>query len=529
MFAIDPSHLRSALARVVAHAALVCALAALGLAGSAAAQDELEDVLGGLGTDTSVTEQPSAKPGEGTVAGQVFDGETGLPLEGATVILAGGAAAEQEVAVTGADGSFEFPSVPPGRYDLQFVKAGYRASTMTGFEVVADQSNRADFPLPPLSTEAAGGVLDLEPFEVEASAVGEMMTDIELRLESDAQLNIMSAEDLSKFAAGDVAEALKRVAGINIREGQFAIIRGLEERYSSTLYNGAPAPSPDPNRQSVQLDLFASDIVSNLQVAKTFEASQPGNSSGGSIDIITHDYPDEPFFSISLGAGFNDNATDRFIEYKNNDPLGTESSSVLEQEYAAAFGGRTELFQREFRFKGVVNYELDYDTAEGFQEERQPRTKRTRGRPPRERVVQSGDLSLGELNLSGGRYDYILSEESKQYTGFLAGGIDLDEAGDHKLDASIFYTKKDNDIVERRENGFFPNFDYAPFLDEARLNGPEDVIVTDSEQNEDLVRFVVPSAALAPTRSDPNPFRGHVFYAPFQISESFKRERDLQL
>ena len=95
------------------------------------------------------------------------------------------------------------------------------------------------------------------------------------RAESDELINTLSAEEFSKFAASDVADALKFVAGVNVVEGQFAIIRGLEDRYSSTLYNSAPIPSPDPDRQSVQLDLFASDIVSNLVVAKTFGPDLP--------------------------------------------------------------------------------------------------------------------------------------------------------------------------------------------------------------------------------------------------------------
>ena len=99
---------------------------------------------------------------------------------------------------------------------------------------------------------------------------------------------------------------------MNVIEGQFAIIRGLEDRYSSTTYNGAPVPSPDPDSQSVQLDLFPSEIISNLEVAKTFVADLPGNSSGGNINITTLDYPEEPFVvSVKAGTGFEDRARGR--------------------------------------------------------------------------------------------------------------------------------------------------------------------------------------------------------------------------
>jgi hypothetical protein len=279
-------------------------------AAPALAQDDLEDILGGLGTAQTVEEgeaRPEAGEGEGTLDGQVFDGETGAPVAGVTVIViwpapGDGNEARQEVQLTDVQGAYEFPAIPAGRYTISFVKAGYRASEMTGFEVQAGQANRADFPLPPIPAEASDEVLQLDAFVVEASTVSEIMASLELRMESDQLLDIMSAEDLSRYAAGDVAEALKRVAGVNVVEGKFAIIRGLEDRYSSTTWNGAPVPSPDPDKQSVQLDLFPSEVVSNLVVSKTFGPSLPSNSSGGSIDILTHEYPESFEAKISGGT-----------------------------------------------------------------------------------------------------------------------------------------------------------------------------------------------------------------------------------
>ena len=110
-----------------------------------------------------------------------------------------------------------------------------------------------------------------------ASPVAEILAAS--RMDADELINTMGAAEFDKLAISDVADALKFIPGVNVVEGQFAVIRGLEDRYSSTLYNGAPVPSPDPDRQSVQLDLFPSDIVSDLVVAKTFGADLPGNSA----------------------------------------------------------------------------------------------------------------------------------------------------------------------------------------------------------------------------------------------------------
>ena len=124
-------------ARAVALPALVAVLALLAAPGAGAQQ--VEDVFEGFGTATTVEDAGETAADAGTVGGQVLDGETGLPIAGVTVILihAASAGAEQEVRTTDGGGGYEFGSVPEGRYELQFIKAGYRTSKITGTEVVA--------------------------------------------------------------------------------------------------------------------------------------------------------------------------------------------------------------------------------------------------------------------------------------------------------------------------------------------------------------------------------------------------------
>ncbi len=513
----------------------VC-LAALVLAERSSAQ-ELEDVLGGLGTAESVDGAVSeeAQRGEGTVTGQIFDRETGAPVPGVTVILEWPDTEEgdprQEIRTTDADGAFEFVGVAAGHYDISFVKSGYRASTMTRFEVAAGELNRADFPLSPVAAGTGDQVLDLEAFVVEASAVSEMMNAIELRLDSDQMLNILGAEDLSKFAASDVAEALKRVAGVNIVEGQFAIIRGLEDRYSSTLYNGAPVPSPDPDKQSVQLDLFPSDVVGNLVVAKTFAPDLPSNSSGGSIDILTHQYPEldegeTVEIKLSGGSGFNDRAIDRFLKLSHGSPTGREADGgdVIESDIGGSVAGRRRVGERELRFKGVVNREVDYTTGEGSIEAKEPLPTRTFRNLSDGAILESGGLSLGELNLSNGNFDLTDSVREKQWTGYLGLGFDLDTEGNHKIDASAFYTKKEEEVVQLKENGYLPNFDYSS-LAALQANGDE---ILPQEYN----GFATLGSWIARSvRNDANdaPSRGPLWFTTFFESESFDRERELRV
>ena len=467
---------------------------------------------------------------EGGIVGRVVDSETGVALEGVTVSVSGpasepGATPPEAVRVTDADGAFEFPSLPVGSYDIRFAKPGYRESRLTAFGVQAGQQSRADSSLSPLAAAAPEAMPDVEEFVVVASPVAEILSAS--RLDSDQLLNTLSAEDFSKLAASDVADALKFVPGVNVVEGQFAVIRGLEDRYSSTLFNSAPVPSPDPNRQSVQLDLFPSDVVSDLAVAKTFGPELPSNSSGGSINILTGQYPEEFEFKLGAGTGFNSNAWGNFLQFQDGSAVGNETDGhdTLEQDYAASLGGRGALWEREIRFKAAVGWETDYATREGYQETLEPALAVTRQFPKPPIVVESGGLALGELGLSGGRFDLTESDYEDQLTGYAGLGFDLDEAGNHKLDSSFFYTSKHGEAVIATDNGYLPGFDYSA-LAAKQANGQEIDPNGDFECCATLTSWIARSV-----RGSANDAasRGPLWFASFSASESFETDRDLFL
>jgi TonB-dependent receptor len=473
----------------------------------------------------------AAQSGEatGSISGRIFDADTGAPIENVNVILEhpdpeDGSEPRQDLKLTGIEGDFEFDSVPAGSYTLSFIKSGYRTSSLTNFEVIAGQDNVANFPMPTAPVVVGGEVMELEAYTVEAAMVGELMEGLELRLESDQMLNLLSAGDLSKYAASDVADALKRVAGVNIVEGQFAIIRGLEDRYSGTLFNGAPVPSPDPDRQSVQLDLFPSEVVNNLVLAKTFAPESPSNAAGGSIDILTTAYPDALTLKLSVGAGFEEEAADRFLEYRSGSTVGKEADTpkdIIETDFGAALGARLPVLGRELRFRGVVNHEVDYRTAKGTQEGREPERRDVARRI-------SGGLGIGEAALSDGRFDTIESTREEQLTAYAALGIDLDEDGDHRIDGTYFFTDKDDETVEQRENGYFSDLDYSPLIDATNDEDLQRIVLNNTYRRVATLSSRLGPGALRAEVTD-EPSRGALWFANFGRSTSFKSSRDLSV
>jgi TonB-dependent receptor len=132
------------------------------------------------------------------------------------------------------------------------------------------------------------------------------VTDVVVeRLEQEVVVDLLSAEDISRVGDSTVAAALRRVPGLTLIDNQFVYVRGLGERYSSTLLDGASVPSPDFMRNVIPLDIFPTNILDSLAVQKTYSADMPAAFGGGNIDIRTRHIPDGPVLELELGSGWN--------------------------------------------------------------------------------------------------------------------------------------------------------------------------------------------------------------------------------
>ena len=121
--------------------------------------------------------------------------------------------------------------------------------------------------------------------------------------------SLVSAEDFSLRGDSDVAAALRRVTGVSIAEGRFVYVRGLNERYTSSILNGSVIPSPAPLRKVAPLDLFPTSVLESTLVQKTWSPEFSSEFGGGVIDIRTKAVPIENFFEISGSIGGNEQAT----------------------------------------------------------------------------------------------------------------------------------------------------------------------------------------------------------------------------
>jgi hypothetical protein len=135
----------------------------------------------------------------------------------------------------------------------------------------------------------------------EISVIGQFVPD-EKRA-TDAISNVVNAEEFSRTGDANIAESLKRVAGLSTVGGKFVYVRGLGERYSMTLLNGAILPSPEPINRVVPMDLFPTSVLDSVLVQKTYSAQFPSEFGGGVLQMRTKKSTDEFFFNITSSVG----------------------------------------------------------------------------------------------------------------------------------------------------------------------------------------------------------------------------------
>lgn len=234
----------------------------------------------------------------GTLAGRVVNSEDGKPIANARIFIAG----TPVDARTDADGRYEI-RVPAGVYAMSIVAADYASQTLDGVAVVADGTVTRDVELTPAGLELPEFVV-IEPF-----ISGSLAAFVEERRESFAVADVLSIEQISRAGDSDVAGALRRVTGLTLVDGKYVYVRGLGERYSSVLLNGAAIPSPDPSRRVVPLDLFPVEILQGVLIQKSFSAEMPGEFGGGTIQLRTKGIPEGFFFKLSVSQGWVEGTT----------------------------------------------------------------------------------------------------------------------------------------------------------------------------------------------------------------------------
>ena len=240
----------------------------------------------------------------GTIRGTVFEDGSGLSIIGGNISIKKSTdltfdGSSITGTVTDLDGSFTF-IIEPGLYDLQISYVGYKTLTIQEVEVKANEVTN-------LQTIRMGESVD-ELQEVVVTAKAIRTSEVALLTIKKKSAVMMDGISSAKFKlTGDATavEAAKRVTGVSIEGGKYVYVRGLGDRYSKTTLNQVDVPGLDPDMNTIQLDIFPTNLIDNIIVSKNFTADMPADFTGGLLNIETKAFPEEKIFDVSLSTTFN--------------------------------------------------------------------------------------------------------------------------------------------------------------------------------------------------------------------------------
>lgn len=294
----------------------------------------------------------SVQAQKGFIRGTVQDDASGELLIGVTVAVAGTTTG----AITDLDGKFSIP-LDAGVYTLQVSYISFQGQTIEAVEVKPGEATVLNnIRLKQAVLEVAEVVIRAEMVRTNESAM--MM----MKQKSVQMIDGISSEKMQLTGDATAVEAAKRVTGVSVEGGKYVFVRGLGDRYSKTMLNGMDIPGLDPDRNSLQLDIFPSNLIQNITVSKNFTADMPADFTGGMMNIETKDLPDNRILSVSLGLGYNPfmHFNSDYLTYKggSTDYLGFDdgtralpsaaSSQFIPTPTSGASAGQVNTFVRSF-------------------------------------------------------------------------------------------------------------------------------------------------------------------------------------
>ena len=410
---------------------------------------------------------PAIAPAQqtGIIRGVVYDDDFDALLPAATIQIV-----ETQQEVTASDeGNYIFEDIAPGTYTLVFFKEGYVREIETDVVVSAGQMTEVDARL-------SGEFVEMEEFIVQDVQIGSgtEIALLELRTKSPALLDSISADLMSQAGAGDVASALKLVAGATVQDGKYATIRGLPDRYVNSQMNSVRLPTADIDKRAVELDQFPSPVIQSVQVSKTFTPDQQGDASGGAVNVVLKGIPEEEsLFKFSFQKSYNTqvlDAGDDFLSYKGGGvgtwgmddggrdiqkpgtdwggAVGVSPENAPEDfKWSIATGGKRE-FVEGFKIGGFGNFYYEKDSSyfdDGIDDQLMLLQA---GEPMTPRYFKGAPAGEEEPFYTA-LFDTTQASQEVKWGGLGAVGVETDN---HNLSLTYMYNRTAEDQVTLGEN-----------------------------------------------------------------------------
>ncbi len=177
---------------------------------------------------------------------------------------------------------------------------------------------------------------------------------IEQQRSADVIKNVITSDAIGNLPDQNVAEAVRRLAGINVLndqgEGRFISVRGLDPSLNSASVNGTRLPAPESDTRSVALDVIPSELIGSIEVIKSLTPDMDADTLGATIRINTKKAfdKDNEFIKASANVSHSD------LSGETTPAFSVDFSQVLSDSFGIA--GGISYSERDF---STDNLEMD--------------------------------------------------------------------------------------------------------------------------------------------------------------------------
>lgn len=242
---------------------------------------------------------------EGSVQGDIVDGETGDPVSGVTVTATSPALQGKLSSVSDAEGRYRIDGLPPGTYTLSFVREGFSAEPITDIQVRAGATLRYDSVVYKEGSAMYGTGTASKVVKVSASApvvdVGSTQTGGTINSDISRRVPLVApgAKGGSNRSFESAAQAMPQVQndaygasvnGSTSVENQY-VVDGISVNNTAYGYLGSP---------------LSLEFIEELSVVTGGYMPEYGRSMGGLLNVVTKSGGNEFHGSVfgSAAPGF---------------------------------------------------------------------------------------------------------------------------------------------------------------------------------------------------------------------------------
>lgn len=246
-----------------------------------------------------------AQADRGSIAGTVTDASK-ASLPGARIEIVPAAATDQttgaatkpnivngpQTTQTDQNGDFILTGLRPGRYTLKVSYLGFQSYT-ADVEVTPGKVTSAA-PVLSLGNASEKVIVQAEREVGEAEALNVQRTALNI-------VQVLPSEVINSLPNVNIADAVGRLPSVSVErdegEAKYIQIRGTEPRLNNVTIDGVELPSPESVR-NVKLDTISAGLVGSLQLNKTLTSEMNGDGIGGSVNLVTRQATDTPYFAV---------------------------------------------------------------------------------------------------------------------------------------------------------------------------------------------------------------------------------------